>query len=279
MKYRNKIAIISLLLFLSACAVATKNIFPDGEWVDLSHDFSEQTVSWPTAEMFKFETVFEGMTDAGFYYSAYQFAAAEHSGTHIDSPVHFASGKDTVDQIPLEKLIGAGVVIDVSVQTLANPDYQISVQDFISWESQNGKLPQDAIVLLRTGYSKYWPDRKKYMGTAGRDPAAVADLHFPGLAPQAAEWLIKNRQISAIGLDTPSIDFGQSTLFKSHQVLFQQNIPAFENLANLDRLPEKGAFVIALPMKIKGGSGAPLRIVALVPKYPRKQRGEVSEQQ
>ncbi len=268
MGYRNNITIISLLLFISACTIETRHKFPDGEWVDLSHDFSEQTVAWPTAEMFKFETVFEGMTDAGFYYSAYQFAAAEHSGTHLDSPVHFARGKNTVDQIPLEKLIGTAIVIDVSAQALANPDYQISVQDFINWESQNGKLPQDTIVLLRTGYSKYWPDREKYMGTAGRGLSAVADLHFPGLDPQAAQWLIKNRQISAIGLDTPSIDFGQSTLFKSHQILFQENIPAFENLANLDRLPEKGAFVVALPMKIKGGSGAPLRIVALVPKIP-----------
>lgn len=264
MRYPIKAAIIALALIISACSTQTKNIFPSGEWVDLSHDFSAQTISWPTAEMFKLETVFEGETDAGFYYSAYQFAAAEHSGTHLDSPVHFSRGKLTVDQIPLKQLIGTAVVVGVSTQALANPDYQISVQDFKNWESRNGTLPVDAIVLLRTGYSKYWPDRAKYMGTAGRGAAAVADLHFPGLDPQAAEWLVTNRKISAIGLDTPSIDFGQSTLFESHQILFKQNIPAFENLANLSELPEVGVFIVALPMKIKGGSGAPLRIVAFI---------------
>ena len=102
------------------------------------------------------------------------------------------------------------------------------------------------------------------MGTDERGPAAVAKLHFPGLHPDAARWLVANRQINAIGLDTPSIDYGQSTLFESHRILFEKNIPAFENVANLDQLPVKGFTVIALPMKIKGGSGGPVRIIAML---------------
>jgi len=178
--------------------------------------------------------------------------------------VHFARGKNSVEQIPVEQLAHDAVVIDVSENALKDRDYQVSVNDFLNWEKAHGRIPDDAIVLLRTGYGQYWTDKIKYMGTDERGADAVAKLHFPGLHPDAAKWLTTHRKIKAIGLDTPSIDYGQSTLFESHQILFEHNIPAFENVANLEQLPVKGAFVIALPMKIKGGSGAPLRIVAVV---------------
>lgn len=236
--------------------------FANGKWIDLTYAFDETTVYWPTAETFRLDTVFEGTTDSGFYYSAYQYCAAEHGGTHLDAPVHFAEGKLPMDQIPLEQLIGEAVVVDVSAQAAANPDYQVTQADFEAWERANGPLPKGVIVLLRTGFGKYWPDRAKYMGTAERGAAAVAKLHFPGLHPDAARWLVANRSIKSIGLDTPSIDYGQSTLFESHRILFEKNVPAFENLANLDQLPPKGFWVFALPMKIKNGSGGPLRIVA-----------------
>lgn len=239
--------------------------FPDGKWVDLTHDFSSDTVYWPTGEGFKLETVFKGTTDKGYYYAANKYTAEEHGGTHIDAPVHFAEGKETLDEIPIENLIGPAVVIDVSKKALSDPDYLIGVGDFTEWEAVNGKIPEKSIVLLNTGYARYWPDRVKYMGTDKKGQEAIKDLHFPGLDPEAALWLIRQRDISAIGLDTPSIDYGQSKLFESHRMLFKENIPAFENVANLDKLPAKGALVIALPMKIKGGSGGPLRIVALVP--------------
>jgi len=236
-----------------------------GKWIDLTHDFSEDTVYWPTAEGFELETVFEGNTDKGYYYTANKYTASEHGGTHIDSPIHFAQGKQTLDEIPLERLIGPAVVIDVTQNALSDPDYQIGVKDFTDWESKNGPIPDGSIVLLNTGYAKYWPDRVKYMGTDKRDDEAVKNLHFPGLDPKAAKWLVENRNINAIGLDTPSIDYGQSRLFESHRILFKENTPAFENVANLDKLPPKGAIIIALPMKIKGGSGGPLRIIAMLP--------------
>ena len=238
---------------------------PEGKWIDLTHDFSSETIYWPTADGFKLETVFEGFTDKGYFYDANNYSAAEHGGTHIDSPIHFAQGKQTLDEIPLERLIGPAVVIDVSQKALSDPDYQVGVKDFTDWESKNGQIANGSIILLNTGYARYWPDRVKYMGTDKRGAEAVKELHFPGLDPKAAKWLVENRQINAIGLDTPSIDYGQSQLFESHRILFKENIPAFENVANLDKLPPKGALVIALPMKIKGGSGGPLRIVAMLP--------------
>jgi kynurenine formamidase len=237
---------------------------PTGTVVDLSYSFDASTVYWPTAESFHLEKDFEGTTDKGYYYSAYRYSAAEHGGTHVDAPVHFARGQYSVDVIPLEQLMGPGVVVDVTRQCSVNPDYLITANDLKTWERRNGRIAAGTIVLLRTGFGKFYPDRKRYLGTDQRGAAAVADLHFPGLAPEAARWLTQNRKISAIGLDTPSIDYGPSTLFESHRTLFSNNIPALENVANLDKLPVRGFSVIALPMKIKGGSGGPVRIVAVV---------------
>ncbi|HEY0365392.1 MAG TPA: cyclase family protein, partial [Pyrinomonadaceae bacterium] len=199
-----------------------------------------------------------------YFYSAYRYSAAEHGGTHIDSPVHFAKGHYTVDQLPLQQLMGEAIVIDVTAQCVVNPDYLVNVADFENWERRNGRIPPGTIVLLRTGFGKFYPDRKRYLGTEERGAEAVAKLHFPGLDPAAARWITQNRSIKAIGLDTASIDYGQSAVFESHRILFEKNVPAFENVANLDQLPAKGFSVIALPMKIKGGSGGPLRIIAIL---------------
>jgi kynurenine formamidase len=237
---------------------------PSGTIVDLTHAYDEQTIYWPTEAGFALEKRADGVTEKGFYYASNAFCSPEHGGTHIDAPIHFFKGRDTVDEIPLERLMGAGIVVDVSAACAKDRDYQVRVEDFVAWEKRHGRVPEGAIVLLRTGFGKFWPDRVKYMGTDERGSEAVAKLHFPGLHPEAAKWLATARSIKAVGLDTPSIDYGQSTDFASHVTLFERNIPAFENVASLDRLPEKGFDVIALPMKIKGGSGGPVRIVAVV---------------
>ena len=252
------------LFLISILFVSALYAKPSRRIVDLTYPFDSDSVYWPTAETFKLETDFEGVTDKGYFYSAYRFSAAEHGGTHLDAPVHFAKGRNSVDQIPLEQLTGPGLVVDITAQCTKDPDYLISTADIQNWERRNGRIAAGSIVLLRTGFGKYYPDRKKYLGTDERGAAAVAKLHFPGLDPAAARWLTTNRSIKAIGLDTASIDRGQSTLFESHRALFEKNVPAFENVANLDQLPVKGFTVIALPMKIKGGSGGPLRIIAML---------------
>ena len=199
------------------------------------------------------------------FYTANRYHASEHGGTHIDAPIHFAPNGKTLDMLSLDQLTGAAVVVDVSAKALDDADYQITVADLKAWETKHGQIPKGSIVLLNTGFARHWPDAKKYLGTAEKGPDAVAKLHFPGLHPDAARWLVSERTIKAVGLDTASIDYGQSQLFESHRILFEKNVPAFENVAALDRLPATGAYVVALPMKIKGGSGGPLRIVAWVP--------------
>ena len=170
-----------------------------------------------------------------------------------------------MDRIPLEQLIGRGVVIDVSDACRRDRDYAVRVEDLVAFEDEHGTLPAGAIVLLHTGFGRHWPDRSAYLGTEERGPGAVAKLSFPGLSPEAARWLVENRQIGAIGIDTASIDPGRSRRFESHQVLAAHEIPALENLANLDALPPSGFAVVALPQKIRDGSGAPLRAVAVLP--------------
>ncbi|MDN5203208.1 cyclase family protein [Fulvivirgaceae bacterium BMA10] len=238
---------------------------PVGKWIDLTYPYDENTIYWPTSEPFQLDTVFEGTTDGGYYYSAFKFCSAEHGGTHLDAPIHFSEGKRAVDELTLDQLSGPAIVIDVSEGALENRDYLISVDDIQKWEESHGKIDEGVIVLIRTGYGRFWPDRIKYMGTDLLGEEGVANLHFPGLHPEAAQWLVDNRNIGAIGLDTPSIDFGQSSQYESHQILFEKNIPAIENVANLAQLPVTGSWVMALPMKIKGGSGGPVRVVALIP--------------
>jgi kynurenine formamidase len=236
-----------------------------GRIVDLTHSFDEATIFWPTEPGFQLQRGPAGVTDRGYYYAANRFSTAEHGGTHIDAPIHFYQDHFTVDQIPLERLIGEGVVVDVTEACAASRDYQIGVDDLRAWEEKQGRVLADVIVLLRTGYGRYWPDRRQYLGTEAKGPDAVAELHFPGLHPDAATWLVEHRAVRAVGIDTASIDYGQSRQFGSHVKLCEHNVPALENVANLDQLPLTGVTIIALPMKIAGGSGGPTRIVAIVP--------------
>lgn len=258
-----------LVLLLAATLACTKadpiDVLRNAEWIDLTHDFSASTIYWPTAKPFTLELVSAQRTPTGFYYAANNFSAAEHGGTHLDAPIHFAEGKWTTDQIPLDQLLGQGIVVDVQPQADSSADYLVSRGAIERWEHHHGSIPRDAIVLFRTGWGRRWPDRARYLGTARTGPDAAAELHFPGIDSAAAALLVE-RGVGAVGIDTPSIDYGQTKSFPTHQVLFASNIPAFENVANLDRLPVKGSFIVALPMKIKGGSGGPLRIVAAAPR-------------
>lgn len=242
--------------------------FPAGRVVDLTHHFDGATIYWPTESGFSLERGFEGDTGKGYWYSSNRFAAAEHGGTHIDAPSHFYRGRHRVDQIPLEQLMGAAVAVDVSSRCLGDRDHQVLPADLAAWEKKHGRIPDRAIVLLKTGYGRYWPDRTRYMGTAERGEAAVAKLHFPGLHPDGARWLLRERSVKAVGIDTPSIDYGQSATYQTHVALFERNVPALENVAGLEELPPRGFTVIALPMKIRDGSGGPLRIIAIVPERP-----------
>ncbi|MDR4463187.1 MAG: cyclase family protein [Nitrospira sp.] len=261
--------VIGALIVVAGCSWAIPQhdqfVWDQARIVDLTHSFGSNTVVWPTEQEFKLIIQHAEETPGGYYYASNRVELPEHGGTHIDAPIHFSKGKQTLDQIPIEQLIGAAVRIDIAEQCTGNRDYRIAISDFERWEAEHGRIPNDAIVLLDTGYSRFWPNRKDYLGTELRGQEGVRALHFPGLHPEAASWLVRERQVKAVGIDTASIDYGQSTKFETHVALLSQNVPVFENLANLQDLPYRGFDVIALPMKIGGGTGGPLRIIAVVP--------------
>jgi kynurenine formamidase len=231
--------------------------------VDLSYTFGPDTIYWPTAESFTLTPVARGRTPQGYWYTANNLCMAEHGGTHMDAPIHFAEGGRTSDAVPLESCVGPAAVIDVRPQAAADRDYRLTVNDIHAWEERNGRLPAGAIVIMRSGWGRFWPDKLRYLGTDKKGD--VAHLHFPGFSEEAAAFLVKERDIAAIAVDTPSIDYGRSTDFTVHQIINGANKPGFENLANVDRLPEAGATFMALPLKITGGSGGPARAIAILP--------------
>lgn len=235
--------------------------------VDLTWPFDEKTLYWPTSPTaFKLDRLSYGKTEAGFFYASNAFCTPEHGGTHLDAPIHFAEGGRTADQIPPEQLIAPAVVLDVTAKAAADPDYRLTLQDLRAWEETHGTIPAGAIVLLRTGWGARWPDRKRYLGDD--KPGDASNLHFPSYGAEAARALVE-RKVGALGVDTASIDHGPSKDFIVHQIANGANLPGLENVAHLEELPPTGAWVIALPMKIAGGSGGPVRIVALVPAEAR----------
>ena len=262
---RRPCIVLPMTLFLAGCGAPqrppeTTPAIP--QIIDLSYSFDQNTVYWPNNESFQHKQVAFGRTPTGYWYSSYTFAASEHGGTHLDAPIHFAEGMQSVEQIPIEKHIGPGVKISIAGKVAQDHDYRITAADIQAWEQRMGAIPAGAIVLVHTGWGQRWGNRTQYLGTEKLNDAS--DLHFPGIAQDAAEYLARQRQVAMVGIDTPSLDHGPSKDFIAHQILNGANIPGLENVANLDRLPEKGFLILALPMKIAGGSGAPSRIVALL---------------
>jgi kynurenine formamidase len=235
------------------------------ELVDLTHAFNAQTLYWPTSpSRFKLEELAFGPTPGGYFYSAYVLSTPEHGGTHLDAPIHFAQNGNTADQVPLSRLIAPAVVIDITAQSQRDRNYLLSVADVERFERQHGRIAPGTIVLLRTGWSRFWPNAREYLGDD--TPGDASKLSFPSYGVDAAKLLVEQRKVAALGVDVASIDYGASKDFMVHRIALGANVPGFENLTNLDRVPATGALVIALPMKIEKGSGGPLRAVAVVPR-------------
>ena len=235
------------------------------ELIDLTHAWDGSTIYWPTATTrFRLDTLAYGQTEGGYFYAANAFSTPEHGGTHLDAPIHFAEGGQAADALPLERLVGPAVVIDIRVQAEADRDYVLTPADVLAFEQQHGPIAAGSIVLLRTGWSRHWPDAAAYLGSDV--PGDASNLHFPAYGETSARLLIDERHVAALGADVASIDHGASTDFMVHRIANGAGAPGFENLMNLDRLPPTGAWIIALPMKIAGGSGGPLRAIAAVPR-------------
>jgi len=256
----------NLLLLTIPAAIGAQTVdLSRTRMIDLTHAYNAQAIYWPNApSTFKLEKLSYGKVEGGWFYSSFAYSSPEHGGTHLDAPIHFSEKGRTSDQIPLGQLIAPAVVIDISAKAKSNADYRLSVADVQQFEKTNGTIAPGTIVLLRTDWSKRWPNKKTYMGDD--KPGVTTNLHFPSYGVDAAKLLINDRKVGAIGVDVASIDYGASKDFMVHQIAGAANVPGFENLTSLDQLPAKGTVILALPMKIEGGSGGPLRAVALIPR-------------
>jgi kynurenine formamidase len=258
------ILIVSVAFFMNVFAQdSTHKVSVDGipagktRVIDLSYAINHKLVPWPGDEK-----VFEARDNATMAKNGYftrSFWMLEHYGTHLDAPAHFAAGAATVDQIPVKKLFGPAVVLDARGEAAKDPDYRLPAARVAEWESAHGRIPQGAIVLLRTGWSARWPDAQKY-----RNQDKNGKMHFPGFSDEAAKVLIE-RGASGLGCDTLSVDYGASEDFSVHHLALGAGLYHLENLADLSEVPEAGAFLVVAPIKLEGGSGGPVRVFALLP--------------
>lgn len=256
-----KMAMISLSVVLAASSAFAE--IDEKKLLDLTYQLDEHTVFWPTNKPFSWERTAWGKTAKGYWYASGDFSMSEHGGTHIDAPIHFGEGRLSVDAIPLQNLVAPAVVIDVRAAVEHDRDYRLTVHDIEVWESRHGRIPSGAVVLMLTGWGQKWPDKSRYLGS--NTPSDPKTLHFPGFSKEAADFLVKQRKVDGVGIDTPSIDYGPSQDFIVHQIVNGADRYGLENIANLDQLPPKGATLVSLPIKIKGGTGGPVRIMAILP--------------
>jgi kynurenine formamidase len=234
--------------------------------LDMTYAYDEQTIYWPNASPFKLTSEFRGMTERGYWYAANFYSSSEHGGTHADAPLHFAKDGRTIDQIPLAQWIGPAVRIDARQQCDRDRDYLLSVTDIKKWEKKYGRIPAGAWVIMYTGIgTQFYPDPKRVLGTDKKGLSAIPELSFPAFSRESAEFLTKERNIRGIAIDTPSIDYGKSQDFWVHRTICGADKLGLENIANLDKLPAKGSMLYVIPMSIKGGTGAPARVFAILP--------------
>lgn len=225
--------------------------------VDLTQPLGPHTVVWPGSPAPVFEIADSYERDGSF---SRVVSLSEHSGTHLDAPAHFAPGTPTVDQIPAERLVCPLAVIDVQDRAAENPDYRLRVADVEDDERRHGPIASSAAVAILTGWGGRSTDRRAYLGDDGD-----GELHFPGVGRDAAEWLVAERQIVGIGIDTAGIDAGADTAFEVHrEVTLPRGVWHVEGLVNLDRVPARGATVFVGAIPFTGGSGAPARVLAVV---------------
>jgi kynurenine formamidase len=225
--------------------------------VDLTHAINGRVPTYEPGEHSSYRVKTVATIEKGGYF-AREICLPEHFGTHIDAPAHFARGLWTVDQIPAERLLAPLAVLDVRAKVSRDSDYQVNVDDIADWEKANGQIPQGAVVIAHTGWESHWDSAKEY-----RNADAKGVMHFPGFSLEAARFLVEGRNAVGLGIDTLSIDYGPSQDFPVHKYTLAHSLYHLENVANLGLVPPAGATVVVAPAKLEGGSGGPVRILAL----------------
>ncbi|WP_371779228.1 cyclase family protein [Streptosporangium subroseum] len=191
-------------------------------------------------------------------------STGEHTGTHFDAPVHWVTGKDGEDisQVPVDRLIAPAVVLDFSAESAKDPDFLLEIGHVKAWEEANGPLPEGGWLLYRTGWDVHSHDQERFLNANETGP------HTPGISVECARWLAEETSIAGLGVETVGTDAGTAhgfdPPFPCHSFLLGAGKYGLTQLRNLDRLPVTGAVIVAPPLPIIGGSGSPVRVLALV---------------
>ncbi|MDZ8187826.1 MAG: cyclase family protein [Nostoc sp. ChiSLP02] len=225
--------------------------------IHLSHVIDLDIPQWPGDPPVEFETVAESNND-GYYLR--RFSLGEHSATHINAPNSFYSHSIGIDQYPAQSLVVPAVVIDIRQAVKANFDYALAIADVLAWEEQHGEIAAGSVVILNTGWQKKWSDKNAFFN---QDAEGIS--HFPGFSKDATQFLLEQRQIAGVGIDTHGVDPGQDTTFATNRLILEQPRIVLENLTNLDRLPPKGTTLAIGILRLRGGSGSPVGVLAFVP--------------
>lgn len=224
--------------------------------VSLSHPISRRIPLWPGDPPVVFEDV-ASLDKDGYFLR--RFSLGEHSATHMNAPNSFYAGGMGIDGYQPEDLVRPAVVIDVHGKTRSNPDYEISPQDIEAWERQHGLIEPGSVVLMYTGWQHLWNDPIAFFGQDAQGS------HFPGIGEAAIRFLLEQRQIAGVGIDTHGVDPGQSTAFATNHAVLAGNGIVLECLTHLDRLPAKGSTLVIGVLGLEGGSGSPASVMAFIP--------------
>ncbi len=261
MKLKTFAVAVALLVAIFLFAQRRTPLAPQAQFkaaVDLTHTISEKSPNWEGTAKSPYQPAAHASFDKDGYFTRY-ITLPEHFSTHIDAPAHFSRSGWTVDQIPPDRLIAPLVLVDVSKKVEGNPEYQVAVDDLAAWEQANGHIPPGAVVLARTGWSARWYSMEKY-----RNADAKGVMRFPGFSPAAVQFLVEARNIAGIGIDTLSVDSGASQDFPVHHYGAAHDLYNLENVGYLEQVPPSGAVLVVAPAKLEGGSGGPVRLLALI---------------
>ncbi|XP_052093777.1 isatin hydrolase-like [Mytilus californianus] len=255
-----RILMLTLVTYVAVCVSCLEY-----QVVDLTHNHGKDSIYWPTHSGYERyidqRGIFEG---TNIWVASNTIKTTEHLGTHLDAPQHFNEFSWTTHQIPIENLVGPGVIVNVKSKVVSSADYTVTKADLEEWEDQYGKIPDGAIVLMNSGWHDRYPDKTRVFNT--QNPNDTTSFHFPSWGKDAVSWLLAHRSIHVLGVDVPSLDYGQSKDFPVHILISQENIPGLENVGYLDKIPESGTIISCAVMKIVDGSGSPARVFALIPK-------------
>jgi kynurenine formamidase len=224
--------------------------------IDLTHTMSPEFPTFDGGPGIAMERIGELKKDG---YNIFRWHLIEHAGTHLDAPIHFSEAGITADKIPADTLVAPLAVVDVAAQAAKNADYQLSPDDLVAWERKHGRLPDHCCVAMHSGWARHVSNAAKF---TGKDAAGV--LHFPGFSGEAAEWLLKQRKVVGIAVDTLSLDHGPPKDFKTHLTWLPSGRWGLENVANLDKVPPVGAMLTVGLAKIKDATGGAARLLALL---------------